>query len=86
MKLKYSPQSIADLQRLHDFIADKSPLSARKTAIEIQEGAEKLKQFPKVGLPVSRAEDSGLVRDLYLGSYTIRYLISGDNVIFILRI
>lgn len=86
MKLRYSPESISDLQRLYEFIAPKNPLSARKVAIEIQESVEKLKQFPQIGLPVSRAESSQEIRDLYVGNYTIRYLIAAAETIFILRI
>ena len=86
MKLKYSPESVSDLKRVYDFIAQKSSLSARKIAIEIQEAAEKLKLFPQIGLPVSMAENPELIRDLYVGNYTIRYLISSDEVIYILRI
>lgn len=85
MKLSYSPQAIADLKRLHDFIANKSPLSARKLALQIQEGAEKLKTFPRIGLPVSRAENPDLIRDLYVSHYTLRYLIS-EKTIYVLRI
>lgn len=86
MRLKYSPESILDLQRLHDFIAPKNPLSARKIAIEIQQSAEKLKQFPQIGLSVSRAEGLQEIRDLYVGNYTIRYLVASGEAIFILRI
>ena len=86
MKLKYSPESVSDLKRVYDFIAQKNSLSARKIAIEIQEAAEKLKLFPQIGLPVSRAENPELIRDLYVGNYTIRYLICSDEVLYILRI
>ncbi len=86
MRLQYSPQSIADLQRLHDFVAVKNPLSARKVAIEIQESAEKLKQFPQIGLPVSRTGNAHNIRDLYVGNYTLRYLISDAETVFVLRI
>ena len=86
MKLKYSPESVSDLQRLHDFVAHKNPLSARKIAVEIQQAAEKLKLFPQVGLPVSRAESPELIRDLYVGNYTLRYLISSGELIYVLRV
>lgn len=86
MKLKYSPQSIADLKRLYDFIAAKNPLSARKMAIEIQENTEKLKLFPHVGLPVTHAENTKIIRDLYIGNYTLRYLIDNNNIVYVLRI
>lgn len=86
MKIKYSLQSVADLKRLHDFVAHKNPLSARKIAIEIQESVEKLKQFPNIGLPVSRAENPDTVRDLYVGKYTLRYQVSNPELIHVLRI
>ena len=86
MNLKYSAESIADLRRLHDFIAVKNPLSARKIAIEIQQAAEKLKHYPRIGLPVSRAENPDTIRDLYAGSYTLRYLAPSEEIIFMLRI
>lgn len=85
MKLNYSPQAVADLKRLYDFVADKSPLSAKKLALQFQEGAEKLKTFPSIGLPVSRADNPDLIRDLYVGHYTLRYLISKE-AIYVLRI
>lgn len=86
MKLRYSPESISDLQRLYEFIAPKNPLGARKVAIEIQESVEKLKQFPQIGLPLSHAESAQEIRDLYVGNYTIRYLVAATETIFILRI
>lgn len=86
MKIKYSPQSVSDLKRLHDFVAEKNPLSARKIAIEIQESVEKLKHFPNIGLPVSRAENPEKIRDLYVGKYTLRYQIENGELIYVLRI
>jgi plasmid stabilization system protein ParE len=85
MKVKYSPESVDDLQRVVEFVEVKNPFAARRIAIDIQEGVEKLKQFPKIGLPVMKAPDPGKIRDLYVGNYTARYLIS-DKFIYILRI
>ena len=86
MKLQYTSQSVDDLRRLHDFVAPNNPLAARKIAIEIQQAAEKLKAFPKIGLPVARAADPNLLRDLYIGQYTNRYQITSAELIHILRI
>ena len=85
MKIKYSPESIGDLQRLVEFVENKNPYAARRIAIDLQEGVEKLKNFPHIGLPVLNATDPEQLRDLYLGDYTARYLIT-DEVIYILRI
>lgn len=85
MKVKYSPESIGDLQRVVEFVEHKNPYAARRIAIDIQEGTEKLKQFPQIGLPVLKAYDPEKIRDLYIGQYTVRYLFN-DEVIYILRI
>ena len=85
MRIKYSPESIEDLQRVVEFVESKNPYAARRIAINLQEGADRLKQFPYIGLPVSKAPDPEKIRDLFVGQYTVRYLIT-DEVIYVLRI
>ena len=85
MKVKYSPESIEDLQRVVDFVENKNPYAARRIAINLQEGVDRLKQFPEVGLPVLKAVDPEKIRDLYVGDYTVRYLIAEDTI-YILRV
>ena len=86
MKLQYTPQAVDDLKRLHDFVVLKSPLAARKIAIEIQDAAERLKHFPEIGLPVLASPTPECFRDLYIGNYTIRDQIKSSGLIYILRI
>ena len=52
MKIKYSPESIEDLQRVVEFVENKNPYAARRIAIDLQESVDRLKQFPEIGLPV----------------------------------
>ncbi len=85
MKVKYSPESIGDLQRVVEFVENKNPYAARRIAIDLQEGVERLKQFPLIGLPVFKAANPEQIRDFYVGDYTVRYLIT-DKAIYILRI
>lgn len=85
MRVKYSPESIEDLQRVVEFVENKNPYAARRIAIDLQEGMDRLKQFPEVGLPVSKATDPEKIRDLYVGSYTVRYLIA-EEIIYVLRV
>lgn len=85
MKIKYSIDAIEDLQRVVEFVETKNPFAARRIAIDLQEGVAKLKQFPKIGLPVLKAPDPELIRDLYITNYTVRYLIT-DDMIYILRV
>jgi len=84
MRLRYSPESIDDLIRLRDFIRHKNPVAAQRIAKELLDGINKLKLFPKIGLPVARAPDPQHIRDLYIGNYIVRYL-TGNNEIYILR-
>lgn len=85
MKIKYSLESINDLQRVVEFVEVKNPYAARRIAIDLQEGVDKLKQFYKIGLPVLKASDPEVIRDLYINNYTIRYLIT-DEIIYVLRV
>jgi plasmid stabilization system protein ParE len=85
MNVKYSPESIGDLQRVVEFLENKNPFAARRIAIDLQEGVQKLKQFSQIGLPVLKATDPEKIRDLYVGQCTVRYLIT-DELIYILRI
>ena len=85
MKIDYSPESIRDLVRLREFIEQENPQAARRVANTLLEGIEKLKIFPNMGLPVNMAPDPQAFRDLYIGKYTIRYLVSNESL-YILRL
>jgi plasmid stabilization system protein ParE len=85
MNVRYTPESVDDLQRLREFIAEKNPLAAQRIANELLTGIEKLKMFPRMGISVFRAPDPELIRDLFIDQYTVRYLLS-ESEIFILRI
>lgn len=80
MKMNYSPESIQDLIRLRKFIEEKNPVAAERISSELLTGISKLKTFPKMGLPVRRAPDPRVIRDLFISHYTVRYLISRYNV------
>lgn len=84
-EVKFSPESLDDLQRVVEFVEVKNPFAARRIAIGLQEGVSRLKQFPEIGLPVIKAPDPEKIRDLYVGNYTVRYLIAGDTI-YILRV
>ncbi|HBR98096.1 MAG TPA: plasmid stabilization protein [Gammaproteobacteria bacterium] len=85
IEVKYSPESIGDLRRVVEFVEAKNPYAARRIAIDLQEGVSRLKQFPQIGLPVIKAADPEKIRDLYVGDYTVRYLIN-ENTIYMLRV
>jgi len=85
MRVKYSPESIQDLRRVVEFVANKNSYAARRIAIDLQEGVDRLKKFPEIGLPVLKATDPEKIRDLYVNNNTVRYLIT-EEIIYVLRI
>ena len=85
MKLRFAPEAIEDLVRLREFIENKNPAAAQRIAKDFLLGMEKLKVFPEIGLKVERAFEPYRIRDLFIGSYTVRYLI-GDGEIVVLRL
>ena len=85
MNLSYSPEAVDDLVRLREFIEEKNPAAARRIAKDLLLGLEKLKIFPEIGLKVERAPDPHRMRDLFIGSYIVRYLI-GDGEVVVLRV
>ena len=85
MNLRFSPESLQDLVRLREFIAEKNPGAARRIANELLFGLEKLKVYPEIGLTLERAVQPNRLRYLYIGKYTVRYLI-GDDEIVVLRL
>jgi plasmid stabilization system protein ParE len=84
MNLNFTPEAVGDLTRLREFIEEKNPIAAQRIAKELLIGIEKLKVFPEIGLIVDRAPQPESIRDLYIGKYTIRYLI-GESEIVVLR-
>lgn len=83
MKISYTPEAIDDLARLRDFIAVKNQMAAQRIAYELLAGIEKLKVFPKMGIGVTRAPDPEIIRDLFIGQFTVRYYLKSTEVIIL---
>jgi plasmid stabilization system protein ParE len=85
MNLRFTPETVEDLVRLRTFVEEKNPTAAQRIAKDLLLGMEKLKVFPEIGIKVERAFEPQRIRDLFVGNYTVRYLI-GDGEIVVLRI
>ena len=88
MKLFYAPEAVEDLRRLHDFVAAKDPLAARRLSKSLRDGIKRLKQFPHMGQRVRQSADVWApeeIRDWVTGTYIARYLLL-DETIMILRV
>jgi plasmid stabilization system protein ParE len=51
-RLKWSPNSLRDVARLHEFLAPKSRDAARRAVKAIRQGVKLLGKFPEMGRPV----------------------------------
>jgi plasmid stabilization system protein ParE len=85
MRISYSEEAIKDLIRLREFIEIKNPVAAQRASESIRKGITQLKEFPRLGVKVESAPDPDIVRDIIIGNYLSRYLIT-DSVVYILRI
>ena len=51
-RLIWSPEALADVQRLYRFLAEKNPDAARRAASAIRDGMRIVADYPDVGRPV----------------------------------
>lgn len=51
-RLIWSPEALADIQRLYRFLAEKNPDAARLAAAAIRDGMQIVAEHPGVGRPV----------------------------------
>jgi len=85
VRLVYSQDAVADLVRLHTFIADNDPSAAGRIATDLVSRINSLCAFPEMGRTVSQAPEPDAIRDFIFGKYVVRYTVHG-NALAILRI
>lgn len=90
MNLRYTPQSIADLQEIMDYIGNilHGPAAAKRIVRSVLNGCASLKEFPEMG--VSLAAKTGFETDLRMlicGQYAVLYRVDkGANAVSVARI
>lgn len=82
MKLTFSESSIADLERLQEFIAKNNPEAAQRMSLRLRQLIGNLIFHPDMGRPVPELPN---VRELVAGNYVVRYMREEDTVV-ILRV
>ena len=85
MEIQFTPESVDDLERLRRFLIEAGAPYAQRMANDIMQSLRILQAFPRLGLPVQRAPDPDVTRDLYVGKYCVRYLIAMETI-YILRV
>lgn len=90
MKLRYTPQAIADIQEIKRYIQSdlRNPQAAGRIAKSILDTCARLKQFPEIGVQI--AEKTGFDTDLRMlvcGQYVALYRIDAtDNMVSVARV
>ena len=80
-RLVYTKAAVEDLQRLRAFMAEHDPHSAARVAAELVRRIQKLREFPRMGRPVTEAPDPEMVRDMVFGRYVVRYALPEEDAV-----
>lgn len=85
--VKWLPEAVADIERLHAFLHSKSSEAAARAAARILEGAVLLRMTPRLGRPMP---DESKRRELFIsygsGAYVLRYMYEGDDTVVVVRV
>jgi plasmid stabilization system protein ParE len=84
-RLKWSPQSLRDVARLHDFLAPKSRDAARRAVQAIRQGVKLLGKHPEMGRPVEELPEAfrEWVIEFGSGAYVALYRYDGNEVVIL---
>lgn len=83
--LKWTPQSLRDVARLHNFLESKSKDAARRAVQAIRQGVRSLGRFPEKGRPIEElpAEFREWVIEFGGGAYVALYRYDGKEVLIL---
>jgi plasmid stabilization system protein ParE len=73
MKLIVSGAAVADLERLHAFLADKNPRAAGRAVTTLVAAVESLSHFPERGRPAGVPNTRELIVPFGRSNYVVRY-------------
>ncbi|HET9069011.1 MAG TPA: type II toxin-antitoxin system RelE/ParE family toxin [Amaricoccus sp.] len=82
-RLIWSPAALRDVQRLHRFLAPKSPAAAARAVRAIREGMRIIEAQPRAGRPVDRMDPE--YREWLIGfgesGYLVLYRLEGEAAV-----
>lgn len=83
--LKWTPQSLRDVARLHDFLAPKSSEAAQRAIKAIRQGVKLLGKHPEMGRPVEElpTEFREWVIEFGSGAYMALYRFDDKEVVIL---
>ena len=83
MRLRYGPRALADLERLHRFVAQSDPASADRIQRRLLAGIDALAEQPALGRVL---EEGRPIRQWVAGEHVIHYAVWGEEEVIVLRI
>jgi plasmid stabilization system protein ParE len=83
--LKWTPQGLRDVARLHDFLASKSVDAAKRAVSATRQGVKSLGKFPEMGRPVDElpTEFREWVIEFGGGAYVALYHYDGKEIVIL---
>jgi plasmid stabilization system protein ParE len=84
-RLRWTPQSLSDVARLHGFLAPKSTDAASRAVKAIREGVKLLESHPEMGRPVEElpVEFREWIIEFGSGAYIVLYRYDGKEVVIL---
>ena len=84
-RLIWTPPALADIARLHSYLASKSPDAAKRAVKAIRQGVKILAQHPEIGRPNEDlpAEFREWVIEFGQGAYVALYRYDGKQVVIL---
>lgn len=79
MRIRWAPEAVEDLARLHAFLAQHDPAVAHRTVIAFGKAARGLAAHPRLGSPVPGFEPRE-VRRVFVGNYEMRYELAKEAI------
>lgn len=84
--LRFTPESLADLQRLREFLRNKSPDAAQRAQQTLLQAIESLQRMPQAHRPVpDQADQRELIVKFGAQGYVVRYHYQPGSEIVVLR-
>lgn len=84
-RLKWTPQSLRDVTRLHEFLAPKNQEAAKRAVKAIREGLKPLEKHPEMGRPVDELPEEfrEWVIEFGSGAYVALYRYDSKEVVIL---
>ncbi len=77
MEIVWSPQSLEDIEKIGDYIAEDSPQNAAKFVSENIDSVERLQTYPESGMLI---EENPMFRHVVHQGYSIVYYLENNQV------